>query len=157
MLSGLFINSHGPYDYEYHDDTPEIDVSSLGNPRPDPEWFHIDEHGHFHAFNMEANSLPTLHHDEFGIPRCTLCNSPVKPHYLAVRIRTETITGPKSIRLTVPNYNRDIGHDDRVSFFTQAMFGIARVGGFSFTHFNEGVTISLTLACEFIAKRNNDL
>lgn len=157
MHSGLFINNQGPYTYEYSDDTPEVDISSLGGPRPDPEWFHIDDHGHFHAFNLADGTLPTLHRDEFGIARCILCPNRVDPHYLAGIFKTETMEGSRSITLTVTAYDRDIGYGERVSFYTQDMFGVARVGGFNFTGTFDGKSVCLVLQCEFMVRRTNDL
>ncbi|MFI6737428.1 hypothetical protein ACIBI9_31270 [Nonomuraea sp. NPDC050451] len=159
MLEGLFIDNKGPYAYEMRDETSHIEGYSLSSPQPDPAWSHVDTQGHFHAFNLENGglALPTLIYNEYGVPHCAICNEFVEPHFLAGGITHESIPGPKRVSITVPRYNRDVNHGDRVSFYTREMFGIAKVTGFHFIGTFDGKSVCLDLACEFIVKRNNDL
>lgn len=164
MTTEIFINNNGPYGYEYTISTEIVNTAVRMGQKPDPEWFHIDNRGHFHAFNLnEGNCLPTLEEVE-DVPeggswehRCLLCEDIVSPHYLPGGIVKSVFEGPRSAGFTIPRYNRSVSHYERVSFYTKDMFGIARVVAFGIEKGFDGKSVSATFQCEFVVKRSNDL
>lgn len=156
----IFINNNGPYSYEFTEHTELIDSTILKGRKPDPEWFHIDNAGHFHAFNLsEGNCLPTLAESDLGDLEfyCLLCSELVIPNYLPGGIEKTVFEGPKTAGFTIPKYNRSISHEERVSFYTKDKFGIARVIAFGIEKNFDGKSVSATFQCEFVVKRSNDL
>lgn len=163
MTDVIYINGTGPYACEFTQETQLIQMSSLEDKKPDPNWFVIDDNGHFHAFDMEHGSLPTLTYTEDFIEggsweyQCALCREIVVPHFIPGGVVTTTIEGRRSAGFTIPRYNRSIDKHQRVSFYTQDMFGIARVVAFGIDKLWDGQAVSATFECQFVVKRNNDM
>jgi hypothetical protein len=167
MTDVIYINGTGPYAYEFTEDTDYLQMEHYENKKPDPHWFVLDDNGHFHAFNMELETLPTLRYMDGVICandetvtleyRCVLCEDLVVPHFFPGGLKTTTIEGPRSAGFTIPRYNRSIDRNQLVSFYTQNMFGIARVVAFGIEKLWDGQTVSATFQCDFVVRRQNDL
>jgi hypothetical protein len=170
LNGGIFINNIGPFDYVMQSDTELINVETLGDALEiDPEWFHVDEKGHFHAFNMDNQATPTLKYvtetfddgwDESSIlseHRCIICDAKVVPNYLVRRKPpSETISGPTTTKFTIDRYTHDAHMGQQVSFYSGLMFGLARV---THVHVNrermESLRFSVEFTCQFLARRGS--
>lgn len=171
ITHGMFINNIGPFVYTMQQNTNYIEVTSLGDSLEiDPEWFHIDENGHFHAFNMDTQLMPTLKFvtegfdsevwGDFAIVehRCIICNVKVEPNYL-VRHRppVEAIPGLTTTKFTIDQYPHDARMGQQVSFYTGLMFGFARI---THVHVNPArengrITVDVEFTCDFLARRGS--
>lgn len=164
--SGLFINNHGPYEFTMETNTELIDVTSLGgNYIVDPEWFTIDRKGHFHAYDVKSDSLPTLkavtehvpEYDPDGLePRthyeCLICNEVIEPN-LVISDKRATIAGPTLNTILVSNYRGSIDVGDRVSFYTVDYFGFARVTNIHCSATTTGINVEVDMMADFIARK----
>jgi hypothetical protein len=172
LNGGMFINNVGPFPYTMQKDIEFIDVTSFGDSLEiDPEWFHVDEKGHFHAFNMDTQLTPTLKHvtetidDEAGYNvvtnehRCILCNATVVPSYL-VRHRppSESIIGPTTTKFTIDHYTHSTHMGQQVSFYSGLTFGFARVTHVHVENMRMDGTIgaNVEFTCDFLARRGSN-
>jgi len=166
----LYIDNHGPFEYEFVMEQSTLTEGCAYNYEPDPQWFHIDSKGHFHAFDFNSTDpLPTLEREEisveyhgedvshYGIYLCKLCRESIEPNYLDIGLRYDVSQGHTQLGFTIPRYNRSISKEQRVSFYTTHMFGIARVVAFGIEESWDGKNVSVTFEAEFAAKRNHDL
>lgn len=172
ITHGMFINNVGPFDYTMQKDTSYIDVSSIGDSlEVDPEWFHVDDKGHFHAFNMDTQLMPTLKHVTETIDgtwgesivvsehRCIICDATVVPNYL-VRHRppVETIPGLTTTKFTIDHYTHDTHMGQQVSFYNGLMFGFARITHVHVDNIraNGAISVNVEFTCDFIARRGSN-
>jgi hypothetical protein len=169
---GMFINNVGPFEYTMQKDTQFIDVTDLGDTlEVDPEWFHIDENGHFHAFNMDTQLTPTLKHvtetvDEYwggstvvDEHRCVICNASVTPNYVVRHAPPlKTISGPTTTTFVIDKYAHDAHMGQQVSFYSGLMFGLAHITHVHVTPWSEYNTIKVKVefTCDFLARRGSN-
>ena len=92
----LFVNSKPVERATFEIRREVLDVTSIPGREPDHSWFHIDQSGHYHAFNA-AGELPTLDaryhtaydqddnedYDVFVGWVCAICGAMVEPKYTA--------------------------------------------------------------------------
>jgi hypothetical protein len=167
---GMFIDNVGPFDYTITRDTELIDVTSLGDTLEiDPEWFHIDEKGHFHAFNVDTQLTPTLKHvtetinDISGFDvvtsehHCIICNAVVTPNYVfRDSPLRKTVAGPTTTKFTIDRYTHYASLGQQVSFYSGLMFGFARI---THVHVNsermESLRFRVEFTCQFLARRGS--
>jgi hypothetical protein len=166
----MFIDNVGPFDYTMIKDTELINVESNGDQLDiDPEWFHVDDKGHFHAFNVDTQLTPTLKHvtetiDEvwgessvLNEHRCIICNATVVPNFIIRHspIR-KTITGPTTTKFTIDRYTHYASLGQQVSFYSGLMFGFARI---THVHVNsermESLRFRVEFTCQFLARRGS--
>lgn len=163
---GIYLNNLGPYEYTMRQDTDLIDVTTLGDKLDiDPEWFHIDENGHFHAFNMDNQLTPTLKYVTETIEtgewldsvtaehRCIICNVKVEPNYIVTaKPPIETVPGMTTTTFDIRTRMFACSVGEQVSFYSGLMFGFARVTHISVRSEHQEITFQ----CEFLARRGSN-
>lgn len=162
----MFINNIGPFKYDMESETEAIEVPpSSSDNKPDPNWYQIDSNGHFHMFDAQGGTLPTLKYvieevDE-EITRseyqCAICNEVVEPSYIpdGSNVYRRFIPGPTHTRFIVHEYTGTINSSERVSFYTSDMFGIAVVSSIQLE--NHKVALNLTVLSLATRGTNSEL
>lgn len=88
-------------------ETETIQISTLGDSRPDPSWRFTDQQGHLHQW--KDGSLPSLsevterywchdcrdEHEDLSY-QCKICGEPVVPGWITGGPKVEIIPGPTS-------------------------------------------------------------
>lgn len=141
------INNGAPVPGKLDIRTEMIEIRSLTATKPDPNWTHIDEAGHFHAYGRDGK-LPTLIRSlrqvacggecgdsgcegyETVEHECSICNAEVIPECVADD-PVKSIPGPTSWEVLVEQYV-EVGQSVSVRVTTPngTYFGVAQSVGF---------------------------